>query len=74
MDEIYGMATLFDSKTLDGSAGLSPIERLLNAFEAHEAKEDRSIEQYRAAMNRVRSPMTRFLLQLISRTRKNIGR
>jgi hypothetical protein len=38
---------------------------LLNEFEAHEAKEDKSIEQYRAAMIEVRNPVTRFLLQLI---------
>ena len=65
MDEIYGMATLFDSKAVDESVEVSPIERLLNAFEVHEAKEDKSIEQYRAAMSGVRNPMTRFLLQII---------
>ena len=65
MDEIYGMATFFDSKAVDESAGVSPIERLLNAFEAHEAKEDKSIQQYREAMSGVRNPITRFLLQLI---------
>ena len=42
MDEIYGLGGLFSTK---GSAEISPVERLLNEFEAHEAKEEKSLEQ-----------------------------
>jgi rubrerythrin len=38
---------------------------LLNEFEAHEAKEEKSLEQYRKLLGRMPNPVTRFLLQLI---------
>ncbi|MCE3242395.1 MAG: hypothetical protein K0Q83_2902 [Deltaproteobacteria bacterium] len=45
--------------------GISPIERLLNEFEAHEAKEDHALEFYKKTLAHMPSPLTRFLLQLI---------
>jgi len=62
MAEIYGMGGLFSTKA---SGEISPIERLLNEFEAHEAKEEKSIEQYRTLMRGLPNPATKFILQLI---------
>jgi rubrerythrin len=45
--------------------GISPVEKLLNAFEAHESKEDRSVEIYKEALAHMPNPMTRFVMQLI---------
>jgi rubrerythrin len=45
--------------------GISPVEKLLNEFEAHEAKEDRALEFYKRTMAQMPSPLTRFLMQLI---------
>ncbi len=44
---------------------LSHVERLLNEFEAHEGKEEQSIENYRKVLGDVRNPVTRFVIQLI---------
>jgi rubrerythrin len=44
---------------------LSHVERLLNEFEAHEGKEEQSIENYRRILANVRNPVTRFVIQLI---------
>ena len=44
---------------------LSHVERLLNEFEAHEGKEEQSIENYRKVLADVRNPVTRFVMQLI---------
>jgi hypothetical protein len=44
---------------------ISPVEKLLNEFEAHEAKEDRALEFYKRTMAHMPSPLTRFLMQLI---------
>jgi rubrerythrin len=45
--------------------GISPVEKLLNDFEAHEAKEDRALEFYKQTLAHLPNPATRFLLQLI---------
>ena len=45
--------------------GISPVEKLLNEFEAHEAKEDRALELYKKTLAHMPSPVTRFLVQLI---------
>ena len=45
--------------------GISPVEKLLNEFEAHEAKEDRALELYKRTLAHLPSPVTRFLVQLI---------
>jgi len=47
------------------SEGISPIEQLLNEFEAHEAKEERALEVYRDALKHTPNRSSRFLLQLI---------
>ena len=44
---------------------ISPVEKLLNEFEAHEAKEDRALELYKKTIAHMPSPLTRFLMQLI---------
>ena len=66
MEEISDMMALFATKVNPtGSPEISPVERLLNEFEAHEAKEEKSLEQYRKLLGRMPNPVTRFLLQLI---------
>jgi len=45
--------------------GISPVEKLLNAFEAHESKEEQSLEFYRDTLAQLPNPMTRFVMQLI---------
>jgi rubrerythrin len=47
------------------SEGISPIEQLLNEFEAHEAKEEKALEVYRDALKHMPNRSSRFLLQLI---------
>ena len=44
---------------------ISPVEKLLNEFEAHEAKEDRALEFYKRSIAHMPNPATRFLMQLI---------
>lgn len=63
MDEFTDVNTMFDF--MKPSKGISPIERLLNEFEAHEAAEEKSLESYRKAAASMPNPMTRFLMQLI---------
>jgi rubrerythrin len=45
--------------------GISPVEKLLNDFEAHEAQEDRALEFYKQALSQLPNSANRFLLQLI---------
>jgi bacterioferritin (cytochrome b1) len=60
------MAALFVTKlNPSGSPEISPIEHLLNEFEAHEAKEEKSLEEYRKLLTGMPNPITKFLLQLI---------
>jgi len=40
-DALFGLASSPEK--------ISPVERLLNEFEAHEAKEDRALEVYKAS-------------------------
>jgi len=63
VEEMADMSTMFD--LMRTPEGISPIERLLNEFEAHEAKEEQSIEIYRKTLGEMANPMTRFLLQMI---------
>jgi bacterioferritin (cytochrome b1) len=66
MNEIYEMEGLFSTKAnVGGSAEISPIERLLNEFESHEAKEEKSIEQYKTLLRELPSSVTKFIVQLI---------
>ncbi|HEU4341496.1 MAG TPA: hypothetical protein VFU31_07990 [Candidatus Binatia bacterium] len=65
MDEIGTMA-MFEMGFVPVAPGeISPVERLLNEFEAHEANEEKSIEQYRKLLAELPNPVARFLLQLI---------
>ena len=50
---------------LRGGDEESAIEKLLNKFEAHESKEEKSLEQYRSAIGNIKDPVNRFVLQLI---------
>src|SRR5580765_4588805 len=63
MEEISDVNTMFDLLRTPG--GVSPIERLLNEFEAHESKEEKSLEYYKKVLGDMSNPATRFLLQLI---------
>lgn len=61
MEEYAELNSLFERP----SEGISPIERLMNDFEAHEAQEDRALEFYKKCVGHVPNAATRFLLQLI---------
>jgi bacterioferritin (cytochrome b1) len=63
MEEISDVNMMFDLMRRPGE--VSPIERLLNEFEAHESKEEKSLEYYKKVLGDMPNPMTRFLLQLI---------
>jgi len=63
VQEMADMSRMFD--LMRTPEGISPIERLLNEFEAHESKEERSIEIYKKTLGEMANPMTRFLLQMI---------
>jgi hypothetical protein len=63
MDNFTDINLMFGlTKTADE---ISPIEKLLNEFEAHEAKEEKTLEEYRKALGGMRDPATRFVMQLI---------
>ena len=64
MEEIADMAMLFGVGP-NRTEEISPVERLLNEFEAHEASEEKALEQYRTALETVKNPATRLLLQMI---------
>lgn len=63
MEEMSDFNAMFD--LMKTPEGISPIERLLNEFEAHEAQEEKSLEYYRKVMGEMPNAMTRFVLQLI---------
>ncbi|HWP23789.1 MAG TPA: hypothetical protein VNM15_06340 [Candidatus Binatia bacterium] len=63
MEEFTDVNTVLD--LMKPSEGISPIEQLLNEFEAHEAAEEKALEYYRKALGSMPNPMTRFLMQLI---------
>jgi rubrerythrin len=63
MEDFADASALFGLMSSPG--GISPVEKLLNEFEAHEAKEDRALEFYKRTMAQMPSPLTRFLMQLI---------
>jgi hypothetical protein len=63
MDEIVGMNML--DELMHKSEGISAVEKLLNEFEAHEAREEKSVEEYRKALGGMRDPATRFIMQMI---------
>jgi rubrerythrin len=63
MENYADIDAMFDLTKV--SEGISPIEKLLNEFEAHEAKEEKALEVYRHALEQMPNRSTRFLLQLI---------
>ena len=63
MEEYAAINAIFDMPR--GPQGPSPVERLLNEFEAHESKEEKALEVYRKALDHLANPPARFLMQLI---------
>jgi len=63
MEDVSDVNMMFDLLKRPGE--ISPIERLLNEFEAHETKEEKSLEYYKKVLGDMPNPATRFLLQLI---------
>ena len=63
MEDVSDVNMMFDLLKRPGE--ISPIERLLNEFEAHETKEEKALEYYKKVMGDMPNPATRFLLQLI---------
>lgn len=63
MEEFSDVNAMFD--LMRSGEGISPIERLLNEFEAHEATEEKSLDYYRKTLGSMPNPLTRFLMQLI---------
>ncbi len=63
MEELADVNVIYD--WLKSGNEISAIERLLNEFEAHENKEEKSLEQYRSVIGDIKNPVNRFVLQLI---------
>ena len=63
MEDFADASTIFGLMTTPEA--ISPVEKLLNEFEAHEAKEDRALECYKKTLGHMPNPLTRFLMQLI---------
>jgi len=45
--------------------GISPVERLMNEFESHEAKERSFLPKYKEMAGQTENPLIKFLVQLI---------
>jgi len=63
MEDFADASTIFG--LMKTPEGISPVEKLLNEFEAHENKEEKALEIYRKMLGDMPTPLTRFLLQLI---------
>jgi len=63
MDEIADVSMM--QELMNRREGISAVEKLLNEFEAHEAKEEKTLEEYRKALGSIKDPATRFVMQLI---------
>ena len=63
MEEFNDVTALFNLTRQDDE--LSHVEKLLNEFEAHEGKEEQTIETYRKMLSDIRDPVTRFVMQMI---------
>lgn len=63
MEEMADVNVMYD--LLRSGNEISAVERLLSEFEAHENKEEKSLEQYRAVVGDLKDPVNRFVLQLI---------
>ena len=47
------------------TSGISAVEKLLNEFEAHEAQEEKSLDEYRKALGSIKDPASRFIMQMV---------
>ena len=63
MDEIGDLSV--PDGLIQRNQGISAVEKLLNEFEADEAKEEKSVEEYRKALAGMKDPATRFIMQMI---------
>jgi len=63
MEEMADVNVMYD--LLKSGNEISAIERLLNEFEAHESKEEKALEQYKAVVGEIKNPVNRLVLQLI---------
>ena len=63
MEESTDVSVMSDF--LKGEDQPSAIEKLLNEFETHERKEEKSLEHYRSALGDIQNPVNRFVLQLV---------
>jgi len=63
MEEMTDVTMIYE--LLKSGDEISAIERLLNEFEAHESKEEKTLEQYRNAAGTIKNPVNRFVLQMI---------
>ncbi|MEX0806942.1 MAG: hypothetical protein WD688_27010 [Candidatus Binatia bacterium] len=63
MDEVADLNML--EELMHRPEGISAVEKLLNEFEIHEAKEEKSVEEYRRALDGMRDPASRFIMQMI---------
>jgi rubrerythrin len=63
MEDFADVSAIFGLTAMQ--EGISPVEKLLNEFEAHEAKEDHALEFYKRSVAHMPNPVTRFLMQLI---------
>lgn len=51
---------------VEGTSGsLSKVEQLFRHFEEHEYRERRTLEEYRATIEKIQNPMVKFVLSLI---------
>jgi bacterioferritin (cytochrome b1) len=63
MEEMADVNVMYD--LLKGGDEISAIEKLLKEFEAHERKEEKSLEHYKSALGDIKNPVNRFVLQLV---------
>jgi bacterioferritin (cytochrome b1) len=63
MDDVADLSIL--NELMRKPEGISAVEKLLNEFEAHEANEEKSVEEYRKALDGMRDPASRFVMQMI---------
>jgi len=63
MEEMADVNVMYE--LLKSGNEISAIEKLLIEFEAHESKEEKSLEQYRSALGDLKNPVNRFVLQLV---------
>jgi bacterioferritin (cytochrome b1) len=56
---------MYGPESGSGGEGISPVEKLLNEFEAHEGEEEKILKQYRQVAAETQNPLVKTLLQLI---------